>query len=235
MDPLSALSVACNVLQLVELGGKLVSTAFEAHNSATGQSVDNAFIDERTQELQACMGEMKSSLLSRSSQLDQTIQRLAGRGEEITKELIALLQYVRARSPGKMWSSLAAAFRQMKKDSQIKTLTARLDKLQKDLSLYLINAVRQVSHANASDSILTRSARNEQSSLSRNLGSLRSDWRRLDIGRGDQIQSMRQDLLHAITSMDGQLTSWHNATTLQFDLVQQSIQGIRDTITSTLR
>lgn len=76
MEPLSAFSVACNVLQIVEIGAKVLKTAAEYRSAADGAISEHAELRNISQSLLALNADLRTSL-SGPTATDTKIQNKA--------------------------------------------------------------------------------------------------------------------------------------------------------------
>ena len=133
MDPLTALSLATNVATFVDFACKLVSGSYAIYNSASGLSSSNA-------SLEAIAGDL-SRLTSKFTVKDgvgsKDLQDLAVRCKKVADELSLALEGLKAREPGKRWSSFQAALKEVWKGRRVKELQEQLERLQSAVQLQL--------------------------------------------------------------------------------------------------
>lgn len=100
MDPLSALSVASGVVAFVDFGGKLISRFSEIKNSANGQPMTIANLDESARDLSSVATEARKKyqdLASHYPSLSESFARLHGECVEAETQLKSLLETVTAK------------------------------------------------------------------------------------------------------------------------------------------
>ena len=144
MDPLSALSLASNIVQLVDFGTRVVSASFELY------SPDGISINE---ELECVM----SDLVKICSALEQPQHRINGQRSSISElqliplskscktlgeELLTVLNNLKVQSPHKKWQSFSQALKAVWKEKEIHHYKERITNLRSEISLRLIGILR---------------------------------------------------------------------------------------------
>ena len=147
LDPLSALSLASNVVQFIDFGNRLISEIQEIRQSASGltkENIDFLFTAEAFRRKSDILfanptdGIGSSSLsLSRSA-----LQEFAVPCRQVSDELIAILEGLKVMEPRKRQQSFRQALRSITKRRKIKELVAKMEILRKLVNSHLITILR---------------------------------------------------------------------------------------------
>lgn len=134
MDPLSALSIAGNVIQFLDFTTKLFKEAREIYHSASGASGSVRTLGTISAQL-ATLG--KSFTPEDLKSLD--LKDVAIQCSSVAKELQALVDRLTLKKPSGdgYWASFTLALRTVLSKGQIQAFERRLDKLQKQLGLQM--------------------------------------------------------------------------------------------------
>lgn len=134
MDPLSALSIAGNVIQFLDFTTKLFKEAREIYHSASGASGSVRTLGTISAQL-ATLG--KSFTPEDLKSLD--LKDVAIQCNGVAKELQALVDRLTLKKPSGdgYWASFTLALRTVLSKGQIQAFERRLDKLQKQLGLQM--------------------------------------------------------------------------------------------------
>ena len=144
MDPLSALSLASNIVQLVDVGTRVVSASFELYSS-DGISING--------ELECVM----SDLVNICSALEQPHDHIKGPKSSTSElqliplskscktlgeELLTVLNSLKVQSPHRKWQSFRQALKAVWKGKEIHRYRERITDLRSEISLRLIGILR---------------------------------------------------------------------------------------------
>lgn len=134
MDPLSALSIAGNVIQFLDFSTKLFKEAREIYHSSSGTSSGVRTLGTISEQLATLR---KSFTAEDLKSLD--LKEMAVQCNGVADEMRALVDRVTLKKPGGdgYWASFALALRTVLSKGQIQNLERRLDKLQKQLGLQM--------------------------------------------------------------------------------------------------
>lgn len=149
LDPLSALSLASNVVQFIDFGSRLILEIQEIRQSASGltkENIDFLFTAEAFRRKSDILfanptdGIGSSSLpLSRSA-----LQEFAVPCRQVSDELIAILEGLKVMEPRKRQQSFRQALRSITKRRKIKELVAKMGILRKLVDSHLITILRSL-------------------------------------------------------------------------------------------
>ena|ERR1700735_2284377 len=138
MDPLTAISLASNVVQFVDFAGKIISKSYEFHKSTTGalrehDDVELVAVDlkRRTERLKKCPGPADSDLV-----------KLSGDCYGVAEELLQALQRVTIKGTSTRWKSLRKALRSVWSKEKILELERRLNRFRDQINLVVCVQLR---------------------------------------------------------------------------------------------
>lgn len=139
MDPLSALSVAANVVQFVQVGGELVSRAVKFYRSSSG-------LLRQHEELLTSAETLKqdTQALLDGGELSGSVERLVNSCHELAAELIAILHELKPRSGNRKWEAVRQTVRTAYRDSAINSLIERMRLLRDGLNTHLLVTLKYV-------------------------------------------------------------------------------------------
>lgn len=157
LDPLTALSLACNVVQFVDYGIKLVSEGAELYKAGSIANHDELELvindlTRLTKDLAATQsGWSTSATAKRALSNDETALRgLAASCKEIGEELLTLLDSLKVRKSGKVLEdgiqSFRIALRSARKKGQIQNVENRLKRIQEQLSIRILALLKYRLH-----------------------------------------------------------------------------------------
>lgn len=138
MDPLTALSLASNVIQLIDFGIKVVSVSWEIYDSASGSHKGVDELAWTIRNLQSLTEALKTSTASVAESSPQTrndaeLLALAREAESSADESLTLLAKLR---PGR-WRSLLRVGKYRQHQREFEAEVRRLDTLRAKLELNL--------------------------------------------------------------------------------------------------
>jgi hypothetical protein len=125
MDPFTALSVSCNVLQLFDIAWKLLSETRTIYSSSDGATLG-------TRTLEVIAGEvdkLSDSIIARGT-FPPGLQELCRLSATVAADLSAILNTLRVKSTQSKWQSFRVALREIRTKRQIEEFTDRLQRLQ---------------------------------------------------------------------------------------------------------
>lgn len=135
LDPLTALSIASSVIQIVDFGCKLVSQTQEIYHSASGATKDNVTSGEITKDINVLYNDLKKK--------DQSFQRLGpddiALGKLVdscvheAKALMGLLADLEVQPDANQWESFKNAIRSARNKGKVRNIETRLFKIQKQI------------------------------------------------------------------------------------------------------
>jgi len=147
LDPLSALSLASNVVQFIDFGSKLISEIQEIRQSASGSTKENADFLFTAKAFRRQSDILFANLADRTSSSSLPLSRSALQEfvvpcRQVSDELIAILEDLKAMEPRKRLQSFWQALRSITKRRKIKELVAKMEILRKLVNSHLITILR---------------------------------------------------------------------------------------------
>jgi hypothetical protein len=147
MEPLSALAVACAVVQFVDFGSRLFGTGIEVYKSKDGVPEEVVEIETLAAHAEQLSKKLASSnqtrILSTSAQDEVKLGQLASRSEKLANEIVTLLSDIRGQ-PRQTWSAVRVALELKWTESKVKNLQVRLDAVKSEIWLQLLCMMRCV-------------------------------------------------------------------------------------------
>ena len=142
MDPLTAFSLAGNIIQFVDFGTRLLSTTRALYRSSVGSLAIDDELELVTADLSILIAKLKHSAVSRqdgSSSFDKICDEAVGVATEIVSKLEGLrLQEGKFR----LWRSLQKAVKEIWSKKELYGLVERLDRLRKALDSKVLFSLR---------------------------------------------------------------------------------------------
>lgn len=144
MDPLTAVSLASNVIQFVGFAGELISKGKEISRNADGALVENLELEAVTDSLL----EMSANLISlpgaEPSVSECELLRLCEGSRELAGALLAALQKLKvSNSRPRAWKSFRQALNSVLSAENIEQLSARLERYQRQIHTALLVSLRE--------------------------------------------------------------------------------------------
>ena len=136
LDPLTALSVASSVIQLVDFGCKLVSESQEIYHSASGATRDNVTNREIAEDISLLYRDLirKNQAFQRLGPDYQALGKLVdsciGEAEALSK----FLEELKVPPDAKQWKSFKTAIKSARKRGRVKDIETRLIKIQRQIN-----------------------------------------------------------------------------------------------------
>lgn len=133
MDPVSALGLVSAILTFIDFAHKVVTGADELYQKATTD--ENAHIENIVNDLDDAATDLTS--LPATTKHEKALNRLADKCREVSCELQQLLRGLTVSGKRTSWKALKIAVRNIRKESMVTKLLARLDKYRGELLLRL--------------------------------------------------------------------------------------------------
>ncbi|KAE8449252.1 hypothetical protein EG329_008419 [Mollisiaceae sp. DMI_Dod_QoI] len=160
MDPLTALSLAGNVIQFVDFGTKLLAGTYVLYKSNTGdlETMWNAELYLVTCDLEDIITRFHQPLspmtasgatINHQSGLEN-LESICKGAAKVAKELKERLESIRVRGPGKyrVWNSFAAAVMSAWSKDEIDELTKRLSSFKDAIATRVLMSIRESMEVN---------------------------------------------------------------------------------------
>ena len=147
MEPLAALSVAANVLQVVDFSARIVSKTSELYNSAHGQLVQHTDITTTTSDLHRLTLKLSESIAPQNvptvlSEDDQALHVLCKGCIDVSQELQHGLNELRVTGFPSKWKSLRKALKTIWTKGHISELQSRLASYREQLDSRILVGIK---------------------------------------------------------------------------------------------
>lgn len=141
MDPLTALGLASNVIQVVDFSIRLVSKGVEIYKD--GSLAENVDAEEITQSLKGLNGKLQRSIQDSKcggplSEEDQSLMGLCANCESVANQLLTRLGQIKVTGKHRKWKSVRQA---LKKD-EVEELARRLSMYRSEINLNVTVSLR---------------------------------------------------------------------------------------------
>jgi len=147
MEPLSALAVACAVIQFVDFGSKLIGTGLEVYKSPNGapeEAIEIETLATHAEQLSKRLASSSQTRIVNTGALDEAkLRELASRSEKLANEIVTILSKIRGE-PHRTWPAVRTALQLKWNESKIKNLQTRLDAVKSEIWLQLLCMMRCV-------------------------------------------------------------------------------------------
>jgi hypothetical protein len=148
MESIAALSLASNIIQVVEFSSRIISRGYELYQSADGRREEHVILDNAVKNLSALHSTLQNSGRSRSedklSMADKQLIKLQIESGMVAKELRELLQKVQLKKPNGKWQSVRQALLSVFSDKEISSLGSRLDNIRKQVDSAILVSLRYI-------------------------------------------------------------------------------------------
>jgi len=153
MDPLSALSIASNVIQFVDFGCKLFSRSRQLYKSLDGALSDNVVVEVLAHDLESLSNNLLLSLKENqplgfppqsSLEDDSALDNLCRRCYEISKKLLFKLDKLKVPGNSKYrnWESFKKALRSSWSHEEIEEISAQLYEFRSEIEFRVLISFR---------------------------------------------------------------------------------------------
>jgi len=152
MDPLSALSVAAAVVQLVDYGAGIVSKGTQLYKSVDGALGENIELETASIRLQQLSSGMQGSLSQTRrdntqgspAQVDQHLEAMCNECVTVSQELVNKLETLKVPGdhPYKKWKSFRQALKSVWSKEKIEAIAERLCSLRAELNTHVVVSLR---------------------------------------------------------------------------------------------
>jgi hypothetical protein len=148
LDPLTALSLAGNIIQFIDFSTKLVAKGHELYNSADGASIGNAELEVIAKDLQDLNGRLQQSPPSAATKSiltdsDIALRKLSGKCSGVAGELVGALDKLKVQgTSNRRWKSLRQALKGLMKKEEVDAIAERLQTFREELNLHILVSMR---------------------------------------------------------------------------------------------
>ena len=189
MDPLTAVGLAGNIITFIDLSSKVLSTAKQLCDSASGATSENNELESLTKNLKdlADRTRRKPFNISRNGNFslnitsETVLDNLSQQCIQVADELLETLESVKVKGDGRILKSAIQAVKTVWKQDNIDAIQRRLDRISKQL-------VDCMSMEQLED-------------INRRLREMAVENTRLEANRSKEINQLRQDFNSAIEKL----------------------------------
>jgi hypothetical protein len=150
MEPLSALSIASAVIQIVDFSSKVIAKTREVYLSADGSIEESTLLEDASSNLEDLMSGLKKDIAWRSSKVgnpsqktsEQQLVRLAEDSQTAAGDLREVLKNLKSRNDGSDRGAVAHALRSVLGEKKVTALKEKLDEIRKQIDTTLLVALR---------------------------------------------------------------------------------------------
>jgi hypothetical protein len=134
MDPITAVSFAASILTFIDFGYKVVTGTLEIFK--TGTSSENARISVVINDLCAVVKPLSREPPGESDH-EKALKALAVECQELSRELVSLLERLKMAPDRSKWKSVKVALHSMRKKGEVADLEDKLGKYRSQILLRL--------------------------------------------------------------------------------------------------
>lgn len=162
LDPFSAISLACAIVQFVDFGSKIIDTGHEAYRNSNGTTQEYADLEELTTSLYKFQDKFANTgspndAATRSAD-QRSLDELARKCSYVAGDILILLEDLKVKETGSLrtWDSLRQACRSVRKRERIQELQRSLEKISAQINSRLLYMIRYVKHCSQRHAATTR-------------------------------------------------------------------------------
>jgi hypothetical protein len=158
MDPLTALGLASNIIQLISFTSDLIGKGREIYRSVEGATIENVELETITKSFQDLTTRFPSQLKEDDlSGTDKQLRELCEACNAISVELIQVIQGLKYAGEGVKWKSFRQALKSVWKEDAIDGLSRRLERYRSQLDTTLLISLRE--ELQSQDKVISKSWR----------------------------------------------------------------------------
>jgi hypothetical protein len=149
MDPISAVSLASSIIQIVDFSSRLLSRTHELYVSVDGSLKEHMIIDNATNNLSSLYGDLQKSNKSIPGSLglsdaDKLLVKLKDESEVVVRKLRGALDKAKTKKAHSKAQSVFQALKSVFTDPEILRLANELDNIGKQVNMALLLSLRYV-------------------------------------------------------------------------------------------
>lgn len=144
MEALTAIGLIANVIQFVDLGAKLVGSAKEMRDSASGMTLENKSLEEVTIEMRDLSSSLDPPTTNAESYDERVLRQLAQECRELSDQILRLLKKIAPTKPGSRRQIVGSLIKNQKYRKEKKELGEKLADCRKRLHLQFDKFTRLV-------------------------------------------------------------------------------------------
>ncbi|KAH8592623.1 hypothetical protein B0O99DRAFT_629379 [Bisporella sp. PMI_857] len=188
-DPLTALGLASNIVQIITFTSDLISKGREIYKSADGTLVENLELETITTSLQGLSKELVLPIYERRklTKTENQLQELCDGCKAVSGQLLDVIRGVKAKGPHMRWNSFRQALNSVYKEDEIQALETRLDRYRRQIDTTLLISLRD-----SIQKLASSNQRNQQVSS-------------LVLGSNQEVKQWQAELINALHRNNWQL------------------------------
>jgi hypothetical protein len=151
-EAIAALSLAANIVQFIDFGGRVLSGGLKLYNSGPDSKRPSSASDTKfiTQSLQRLIEGLnwpleQSDSTNEGTELSQTeidLRSLAAQCKDIADELLKAIKKVELQGKGGKWDSFRAALKHVLAEGKIEKFRQQLDAFRQEIILHILACLR---------------------------------------------------------------------------------------------
>ncbi|KAK4569996.1 hypothetical protein LTR86_002966 [Recurvomyces mirabilis] len=144
LDPLSAISLASAIVQLVDFSSKLLIEGYGVYKSETGATEESQEVQRATERLHELANRLSGPRKVWKTSEELALWELAAEAQQVSEQLLDLLAECKISSAGlvRTWDAVRKTIRRHVKAEKYANLQNRLDRIQRDISVQLLAILR---------------------------------------------------------------------------------------------
>ena len=145
LDPLTALSLASNVVQFLDFSAKLVGKGNELYKSADGSSIGNAELESIAKDLQELHERLQQAPPSSATVTESNLalRKLSKQCSSVAGELLDALEKLKVHgSSNRRWKSFRQALKGLMKKDEVDAIAQRLQHFRNELNIHILVSMR---------------------------------------------------------------------------------------------
>ncbi|KAE9366867.1 hypothetical protein N431DRAFT_471897 [Stipitochalara longipes BDJ] len=149
LDPLTALSVAGNIVQFVDFSIRLITKGSELYNSADGSSIGNAELEVIANDLQELNCHLQQpppapdTVKTTWTAEDVALHKLAEQCSSVAQELLQTLDKLKVQgTSNRRWKSFRQALKGLIKKDEVDAIAQRLQNFRNELNFHILVSMR---------------------------------------------------------------------------------------------
>ncbi|CZR67814.1 uncharacterized protein PAC_17713 [Phialocephala subalpina] len=146
LDPITALSLAGNIVQFVDFSIRVLGDAHELHKSAEGSLQENLDVETVAGTIRILQMKLRiqdNHNISGDGKAENLLEGLCTSCDETAKELLEVLEKLKVQGKKSPWKSIRQAIKSIKGKADIAEICARLNRFRETLELTILVDLRQ--------------------------------------------------------------------------------------------
>jgi hypothetical protein len=144
MDPLTALSLAGNVVQFVDFGCQLLSHSRELYKSTWGSLAADEELHLVTADLRALILKLRSNTGDGSQDASQEFRKICDEAVTLAEEILTRIDGLKVSGKHRAWKSFQQAIKSAWSQKETDGLIRRLSRLRQALETRILLSLRYV-------------------------------------------------------------------------------------------